>query len=207
MSEAFDERMKLIRFRRKKERFRLREEIKIVPKWLIWTCVVLWLVAIAIGTLINLSGVNGETFPPALAGHPALASLALAGIITLISAVTAIWLMALGYVYRDARRRGMNGGLWTLLCMLLSWPFFAIGFILYFQVREPLPFPCPRCSTMVGARFNFCPNCKCNLHPACPNCKREVAETDKFCPYCAQDLAKQPEAPGFSQPAPRASLE
>ena len=43
MSEAFDERMKLIRFRRKRERFRLREEIKIVPKWVIWTCVVLWL--------------------------------------------------------------------------------------------------------------------------------------------------------------------
>src|SRR6266404_3216147 len=171
MSEAFDERMKLIRFRRKRERFRLREEIKIVPKWVIWTCVVLWLLAIAIGTLINLSG------------HPVLASLALAGIITLVSIIITIWLMALGYVYRDARRRGMNGGLWTLLCVLLSWPFFAIGFILYFQVREPLPFPCPRCSTMVGARFNFCPNCKCNLHPSCPNCKREVAETDKFCPY------------------------
>jgi RNA polymerase subunit RPABC4/transcription elongation factor Spt4 len=207
MSEAFDERMKLIRFRRKRERFRFREEIKIVPKWLIWTCVVLWLLAIAIGTLINLSGVNGETFPPDLAGHPIFASLALAGIITLISAVTAIWLMALGYVYRDARRRGMNGGLWLLLCMLLSWPFFAIGFILYFQVREPLPFPCPRCSIMVGARFNFCPNCKCNLHPSCPNCKREVAETDKFCPYCGQDLAKQAEAPGLLRPASGAALE
>jgi RNA polymerase subunit RPABC4/transcription elongation factor Spt4 len=198
MSEAFDERMKLIRFRRKRERFRLREEIKIVPKWLIWTCVVLWLVAMAIGTLINLSGVNGETFPPDLAGHPVLASLALAGIITVVAIVMAIWLMALGYVYRDARRRGMNGGLWMLLCMLLSWPFFAIGFILYFQVREPLPFPCPRCSTMVGARFNFCPNCKCNLHPACPNCKREVAETDKFCPYCGQDLGKPAEHSALS---------
>jgi RNA polymerase subunit RPABC4/transcription elongation factor Spt4 len=158
----------------------------------IWTCVVLWLLAIAIGTLINLSGVNGETFPPDLAGHPVFASLALAGIITLVSIIITIWLMALGYVYRDARRRGMNGGLWTLLCMLLSWPFFAIGFILYFQVREPLPYPCPRCSTMVGARFNFCPNCKCNLHPSCPNCKREVAETDKFCPYCAQELSGSP---------------
>jgi hypothetical protein len=193
MSDAFDERMKLIRFRRKRERFVFREEIKIVPKWLVWTCVVLWLLAVAIGTLVNLSGVNGQTFPADLAGHPVFASLALAGIVTLISAIIAIWLMALGYVYRDARRRGMNGGLWMLLCMLLSWPFFAIGFILYFQVREPLPFPCPRCGTMVGARFNFCPNCKCNLHPTCPNCKREVAETDKFCPYCAQELAARGE--------------
>src|SRR5260221_2485845 len=164
MIEAFDERMKLIRFRRKRERFRLREEIKIVPKGVIWTCVVLWHVAVAIGTLINLSGVNGETFPPDLAGHPAIASLALAGIITLVSVIITIWLMALGYVYRDARRRGMNGGLWTLLCMLLSWPLFAIGFILYFQVREPLPFSCPRCSTQGWARLNLLPHCQCHLH-------------------------------------------
>src|ERR1700747_835905 len=195
MSEAFDERMKLIRFRRKKERFRLREEIRIVPKWLIWTCVVLWLLAIAIGTLINLSGVNGETFPPDLAGHPVFASLALAGIITLVSIIITIWVMALGYCCRDARRGEMKGGLWPLFAVLLSWPFFAIGFFLYFQVREPLPFPCPRCSTMVGARFNFCPNCKCNLHPACPNCKREVAEADKFCLYCAHELGKPMGAP------------
>jgi len=207
MSEAFDERMKLIRFRRKRERFLFREEMKIVPKWVVWTCVVLWLLALAIGTLINLSGVNGQTFPPEISGHPVFASLALGGIITVVSAITAIWLMALGYVYRDARRRGMNAGLWLLLCMLLSWPFFAIGFILYFQVREPLQFPCPRCSTLVGARFNFCPNCKCNLHPSCPNCKREVAETDKFCPNCAQELAKPAEAPGLSQPGLGASLE
>src|SRR5260221_7018169 len=150
MIEAFDERMKLIRFRRKRERFRLREEIKIVPKWVIWTCVVLWLVAVAIGTLINLSGVNGETFPPDLAGHPAIASLALAGIITLVSRIITTWLMALGYVYRDARRRGMNGGLSTLLCNRLFLPFLAIGFILLFPGREPLPVSLPRWSTIVS---------------------------------------------------------
>ena len=193
MSDAFSERMRLIRFRRKKERILFREEVKIIPKWLIWMCVLLWLAAVAIGVLVNLSGMNGPMFPEPLAGHPAIASLALAGIITAVSAVMAIWLMALGYVYRDAKRRGMNAGLWTLLCVLLSWPFFAIGFILYFQVREPLPYPCPRCATMVGARFNFCPNCNCNLHPSCPNCKHEVAETDKFCPYCGQDLSSKGE--------------
>jgi RNA polymerase subunit RPABC4/transcription elongation factor Spt4 len=60
--------------------------------------------------------------------------------------------------------------------------------MVYFLMREPLPYPCPQCGTSVGARFNFCPNCKCNLHPSCPNCKREVAETDKYCPYCAHEL-------------------
>src|SRR5258708_38993673 len=109
MSEAFDERMKLIRFRRKRERFLLREEIKLVPKWVVWTCAVLWLAAIAIGTLINLSGVDGETFPPDLAGHPAIASLAVAGIITLAAIIITICGSALGYVYRHTRPPGVTG--------------------------------------------------------------------------------------------------
>ncbi len=57
-------------------------------------------------------------------------------------------------------------------------------------MRAPLAYPCPACGNIVGARFNFCPNCKCNLYPSCPQCKREVAETDEFCPYCAFELAE-----------------
>src|SRR5258706_14958554 len=92
------------------------------------------------------------------------------------------------YVYSERGISGLKVGCRMILCMILSWLFFIIVFIPYFQVRELLPFPSPRCGTMVGARFNFCPNYKCNLHPACPNCKREVAETDKFCAYCGTDL-------------------
>ncbi len=195
MSDAFSERMRLIRLRRKIEKPRFRDELKLVPKWLVWTLAFFYVVAVVLAIVINLYQDGGQSIQPSqLRGNPALASLAMAGMVTAVAIVLSVWLMALGYVYRDAKRRDMNPVLWTLLCMLLSWPFFAIGFILYFQVREPLPYPCPRCSTMVGARFNFCPNCKCNLHPSCPNCKREVAETDKFCPYCAQDLTANQEA-------------
>jgi len=71
-------------------------------------------------------------------------------------------------------------------------------------MREPLPYNCPQCGATVGARFNFCPSCKCNLHPACPQCKREVAETDKFCAYCGQDLEPVKVAEGKELPsAPR----
>jgi hypothetical protein len=188
MSDAFSERMRLIRFRRKTERPRFRDELKVIPRWLIWTCAALYSVALVIVLAINFSGLNLQIRPHDLQDRPLLSALALAGMVTGIALVLSTWLMALGYVYRDAKRRDLNPFLWTILCMLLSWPFFAIGFLLYFQVREPLPYPCPRCSTMVGARFNFCSNCKCNLHPSCPNCKREIAETDKFCPYCAQEL-------------------
>ena len=131
---------------------------------------------------------NGEIFPPELRNNPTLASLALAGIITSVALVLGASLFLFGYVNRDAKRRGMNSTLWTLLVILLFPAYFALGFIIYFLMREPLPYPCPQCGNTVGARFNFCPNCKCNLYPACPQCKREVVETDKFCPYCGNDL-------------------
>jgi hypothetical protein len=103
-------------------------------------------------------------------------------------------------VNRDAKRRGMNSALWTLFVIIFLPSFAFLGFMVYLLMREPLPYPCPQCGKSVGARFNFCPNCKCNLHPSCPNCKREVVETDKFCPYCACELGSPApsgtEAPG-----------
>jgi hypothetical protein len=189
-SNSFNERMRLIRFRRKRENLRFWDEFKLVPRWLVTVVVLLFILAQAIAYIVNTKGLanNGEIFPPELKNDPALASLALAGIITGIALVIAPFLFLFGYVNRDAKRRGMNSTLWTLLVILLFPAYFAIGFIIYFLMREPLPYPCPQCGNSVGARFNFCPNCKCNLYPSCSQCKREVAETDKFCPYCGNDL-------------------
>jgi hypothetical protein len=188
MGDSWNRRMRLIRFRRKRENFSFWQEFKIVPRWLVWTVFVLFLIAQVAGVLINLSGVNGPVFPVELNGHPAMQSLALAGIITGVSLCLSIWIFMIAYVNRDAKRRGMSSGLWTLLVVVLSPAYLLVGFIIYFLMREPLPYNCPQCSATVGPRFNYCPNCKCNLHPACPQCKREVVEGDKFCPYCAQEL-------------------
>jgi hypothetical protein len=38
-----------------------------------------------------------------------------------------------------------------------SLEYLAIGFILYFAAREPLPYYCPKCGMLVNARFNFGP--------------------------------------------------
>ena len=38
--------MRMIRLRRKKERPRFREELRIIPRWLKILCVVLWLLAV-----------------------------------------------------------------------------------------------------------------------------------------------------------------
>jgi hypothetical protein len=191
VSGSFNERMRLIRLRRKKENLRFWEEFRIVPRGLIWMMVVLFLIAQAIAFSVNRWFLIHEPdgiFAPELRDTPFWSFLALAGVVTAVALVTASFVFLIGYVNRDSKRRGMNSTLWTLLVIVLlpAWTF--IGFLIYFLMREPMPYDCPQCGKSVGARFNFCPNCKCNLHPSCPNCKHEVVETDKFCPYCAQDL-------------------
>jgi len=197
VSESWSERMRLIRFRRKREKgLRFWQEFRLVPAWLRWTVATLYVLALVIATYVNLDPrlSEGHTFPPELQDNPALASLALAGLVTMVSIFLASWIFMTAYVNRDAKRRGMSSALWTFLVIVLSPAYFAIGFILYFLMRAPLPYACPQCGKMVGARFNYCPNCKCNLHPSCPQCKQEVAEDDKYCPNCACDLHATPPA-------------
>jgi hypothetical protein len=190
VSDSWSERMRLIRFRRKRENLHFWQEFKLVPRWLVWTVVVLFLIAQVIGQMVlHVQLANHEqVFNPELDRDPGAAGAALFGIITVGSLVFAIMIFMVGYVNQDAKRRGMNSALWTFLVLILMPGYLVLGFIIYLLMREPLPYNCPQCAATVDARFNFCPNCKCNLHPACPNCKREVAETDKYCAYCGTDL-------------------
>jgi len=190
VKSSFSEKMRLIRFRRKKENLRFWQEFKLVPRWLIWMVVVLFLIAQIIGQMVlhHQLANHQEVFGAELDSDPGAAGAALFAIITGVSLVFAVMIFMVGYVNKDAKRRGMHSALWTFLVLVLMPGYLVLGFIIYLLMREPLPYNCPQCGTTVGARFNFCPNCKCNLHPACPQCKREVAETDKFCPYCGQDL-------------------
>jgi len=207
MSDMWNERMRLIRFRRKRERTRFRDELRIIPRWLVWTCITLSILAVLIGVGVNLGNFHfgGPVFPgdESLRHNPALSCLGLAAAITFGSFVFSVFLFILGYVYRDAKRRDMNPALWTLLVLILSAGYVFIGLIIYLLVREPLPFTCPKCAATVSARFNFCPNCKYNLHPACARCQQEVADTDKFCPYCSAELnqPKSQAAPTTADPA------
>lgn len=194
IKSSFNEKMRLIRFRRKRENLRFWNEFKLVPRWLVWTMVALYIIAQCIGQAVLFdmlaNGQGDQIFAPELKNQPALAGLALAGIITGAWLFVAIIVFMIGYVNHDAKRRGMSSGLWTFLVIVLLPSSLVVGFVIYFLMREPLPYQCPQCGTTVGARFNFCPNCKCNLHPLCPNCKREVAESDKYCAYCGQELTK-----------------
>ncbi len=161
---------------RGRERFRLSNEIRIIPRWLVMAVAVVDVIALGIAVKINWNGV-GDHSPLVIAGAVAAVSIAVAAYIFLVA-----------YVNRDAKRRGMSPTLWTLLVMFLPGAPLS-GCIIYFLVREPLPFHCPQCGTTVRTDFNFCPQCKCDLRPACPHCGHEVRESDRYCPNCAWELA------------------
>jgi len=61
-----------------------------------------------------------------------------------------------GYVYADAKRRGMPPVLWTALVVLIP---NGVGFVLYFLLRKPMSHPCPRCGRGVAPDDAFCPRC------------------------------------------------
>ncbi|PYX66903.1 MAG: hypothetical protein DMG78_28510, partial [Acidobacteria bacterium] len=89
VTDSFNERKRLIRLRRRKENLRFWQEFGIIPRWLMALVAFLYMVALVIATTVNLANAhnpNGnDMFPPELRDNPALASLALAGIVTLAS--------------------------------------------------------------------------------------------------------------------------
>jgi hypothetical protein len=99
--------------------------------------------------------------------------------------ILAFMALMVGYVNRDAGRRGMNRTLWTLLVIFIP---NAIGFILYFLLRSPLRTACPKCGTTVEPNVNFCPNCRYTLHPTCAQCRSAVRRNDTFCANCGAQL-------------------
>src|SRR5258708_19737397 len=134
MSDAWNQRLRLIRFRRKRERSTFREELRILPKWLIWTCVGLYILALIIGVGVNVHNIqtNGPFFPDdSLRGEPGLSCLGLAGAITGMSVFLSIFILTMGYVSRDAKRRDMHAGLCTLPPLLLPPPHPSLRLLIY----------------------------------------------------------------------------
>jgi hypothetical protein len=99
--------------------------------------------------------------------------------------VWAGYALLVGYVYGDARRRGMRYVMWTLLAIFL---FNGIGVILYFIMREPLMVYCPRCGAGVQPSHAFCPRCGAGVQPACPACHRTVQIGWTHCARCGNQL-------------------
>ena len=90
------------------------------------------------------------------------------------------------YVCRDAKRRGLNAALWTLIAVAAP---ALIGFIIYLLVRGNYPdLQCPQCAEPVTEQYTVCPHCGAKLRPACPNCSFPVELDWNVCPKCAAPL-------------------
>jgi hypothetical protein len=74
------------------------------------------------------------------------------------STVFAAPVLALGYVYGDAKRRGMHPALWTLIVAVTP---NLLGFLLYFALRRPLLAPCRNCGAGTGPDQRVCSSCGC----------------------------------------------
>jgi hypothetical protein len=76
--------------------------------------------------------------------------------------VIGAWLLCLGFVFADARRRGMRPFLWVLVAALFP---HLLGFLLYFVLRQPIATTCPHCGRMIPLNQRFCSWCG-NPQPA-----------------------------------------
>jgi hypothetical protein len=110
------------------------------------------------------------------AWHPA-AKVAFAALPSLFLAA---YSLLVGFIYADAKRRGMRHVMWAWLALV---PYF-VGVILYFILRDPLPTPCPTCHNDVPKAFAYCPNCGTTVHPTCSSCGKPVQRGWSNCPHC-----------------------
>ena len=150
------------------------DELRLIPMWSVALAVALFAAAQAVVHLYLTQ--HQHNLPPR--GFLVFWSLAWGTVI-------AVYTLMVGYVTRDAKRRGMNVGLWTPLVIFMPG---AIGLVLYFLLRQPLVTKCPQCSAGISPGINFCTLCRFQLVPICQQCRRAVRITDVYCGNCGEDL-------------------
>jgi hypothetical protein len=125
----------------------IRRFLSVVPK-----AVRTWSLVIAgCGVLIGLGVGYHEAQGPGLRTMSIYAGAGLFG-----GVVTAAWLLCLGFVFADARRRAMRPFLWVLVAALFP---HLLGFLLYFVMRQPLASTCSHCGQTMTLSQPFCAWC------------------------------------------------
>lgn len=103
----------------------------------------------------------------------------------IVPIVMAAYVLLVGYVYGDARRRGMRHVMWMWLSILVPNGF---GIIIYFILREPLAVYCSKCGRMTRPGFAYCPGCGSAMAPVCQKCQRVSQEGWSHCAFCGEKL-------------------
>jgi hypothetical protein len=99
----------------------------------------------------------------------------------------ASYVLLIGYVSRDVRRRAMSAPLWMLIVLVMPG---GIGAVVYFLLRQPILMRCPNCTTELDASVHFCPQCQFQVAPVCGQCYRGVKITDQYCAQCGHAVAE-----------------
>jgi hypothetical protein len=121
-------------------------------------------------------------------------------LMSLIGAVAlAVFVLLVGYVYADARRRGMNYVLWTLLAIFIP---SGVGVILYFILRDPVPVPCPACGTPARKGYAYCASCGTAVRAACSQCRQPVEAGWRNCARCGAPITPGSGSPSASEAGP-----
>jgi len=104
-----------------------------------------------------------------------------------------IMIIATVFVYKDARKRNMNGGLWGVVAFFGP---FLIGVIIYLVCRNPITdLQCSKCGASVEKKDKSCPKCGAGLLINCPKCEFPVQKGWQSCPKCGERFPED-----FSQP-------
>ncbi len=145
----------------------------------------LWSVLLAVAASIAVLFFFNQHLPPPRFRRPGWTTTHWMFVYTMVTAV-ASYILMLGYVSRDARRRGMPVALWMIVVLMPGY----IGGVVYFLLRQPIMVRCPNCTTELMAGTHFCPQCRFQMAPVCGQCFRGVQITDVYCQQCGHDLAE-----------------
>src|ERR1700679_1574827 len=114
---------------------RFMDEVRIISPW---AFAIASLGYVAAGAAVVFATLTNKTTDP-FYRLPVLVPLAIAG-----GTLIACYILLIGYLNRDAGRRGMSRPSWTLLASFIP---NALGIVLYFVLRKPLIATCPQCGT------------------------------------------------------------
>lgn len=154
-----------------------RDGLNMIPLWSVVLAVV-----VSVGALIYFN----HNMPPPKYRRPGWMTSHWIFIYTMVTAL-ASYILMLGYVSRDVRRRGMPLALWMMIVAVMPG---GIGGVVYFLVRQPIMVRCPNCTTELTAGVHFCQQCRFQLAPVCGQCFRGVQITDVYCQQCGHDLSE-----------------
>ena len=164
------------------------DEVRIISPWAYAIAVLGYVAGAAAAVFATVTNKTHDSF----FRLPVLVPLVLLG-----GTVVACYILLIGYINRDAGRRGMSRLAWTLLAIFIP---HALGIVLYFVMRKPRALNCPQCGAFVEPGFGFCPRCRHGLNAICQRCQRGINAADKFCPYCGVAVGT-PAQPGSTPTA------